>query len=92
MRDEANSQLDYLYNEIRPAIEEHERDSQDSVATSVAEKWIEASCTKLKAEFDLYSSLIKHVIFTPRKAEPLEVDENHEQKTLEFDMPQNLSS
>ncbi|KAK3426179.1 histone-lysine N-methyltransferase ASHH1 [Eucalyptus grandis] len=92
MRDEANSQLDCLYNEIRPAIEEHERDSQDSVATSVAEKWIEASCAKLKAEFDLYSSLIKHVIFTPRKAELLDVDENHEQKTLEYDIPQNLSS
>ncbi|KAL3735482.1 hypothetical protein ACJRO7_024582 [Eucalyptus globulus] len=92
MRDEASSQLDCLYNEIRPAIEEHERDSQDSVATSVAEKWIEASCAKLKAEFDLYSSLIKHVIFTPRKAELLDVDENHEQKTLEYDIPQNLSS
>ncbi|XP_031390636.1 histone-lysine N-methyltransferase ASHH1 isoform X1 [Punica granatum] len=69
MRKDATEQLDSLYNEIRPAIEEHERDSQDSVATSVAEKWIEASCLKLKAEFDLYSSVIKHVVFTPRKVE-----------------------
>lgn len=65
MKNEASSQLASLYNEIRPAIEEHERDSQDSVATSVAEKWIEASCTKLKTEFDLYSSIIKNVACTP---------------------------
>ncbi|XP_077241397.1 SET domain group 26 isoform X2 [Tasmannia lanceolata] len=57
----ATSQLDLLYDEIRPAIEEHERDTQDSVSTSVAEKWIEASCRKLKTEFDLYSGIIKHV-------------------------------
>jgi hypothetical protein len=42
----ANAALDALYNEIRPAIEEHERHSQDSVA----EKWIEACCSKFKAE------------------------------------------
>ncbi|XP_010250432.1 PREDICTED: histone-lysine N-methyltransferase ASHH1 isoform X1 [Nelumbo nucifera] len=65
---QATSQLESLYNEIRPAIEEHERDSQDSVSTSVAEKWIEASCFKLKAEFDLHLSIIKHVACSTRRA------------------------
>lgn len=74
-----------MYNEIRPAIEEHERDSQDSVATSVAEKWIEASCLKLKAEFDLYSSMIKHVVFTPRRAEADPPDSKGEIKCLTLD-------
>ena len=62
----ATSELDSLYDEIRPATEEHERDSQDSVPTSVAERWIEASCRKLKAEFDLYASIIKNVACTRR--------------------------
>ncbi|WCJ31789.1 Histone-lysine N-methyltransferase H3 lysine-36 specific [Euphorbia peplus] len=68
MKNDAASQLSGLYDEIRPAIEEHERDNQDNVATSVAEKWIEVSCLKLKAEFDLYSSIIKNVACTPRRA------------------------
>ena len=68
MRSDAATHLESLYNEIRPAIEEHERDSQDSVATSVAEKWIEACCLKLKTEFDLYSSIVKRVACTTRKA------------------------
>lgn len=71
MKNEARSQLSSLYDEIRPAIEQHERDNQDSVATSVAEKWIEACCVKLKAEFDLYSSIIKNVACTPRKVPQL---------------------
>ncbi|KAF7812538.1 histone-lysine N-methyltransferase ASHH1 [Senna tora] len=65
VKNEATSALDTLYNEIRPAIEEHERDSQDSVSTSVAEKWIGACCLKLKAEFDLYSSIVKNIACTP---------------------------
>ncbi|GMH31637.1 hypothetical protein Nepgr_033481 [Nepenthes gracilis] len=65
MKNEAASNLEHLYNEIRPAIEEHERDSQDSVATSVAEKWIEASCLKLKTEFDLHFSIIKNIVSNP---------------------------
>lgn len=77
MKDDATSQLASLYNEIRPAIEEHERDSQDSVATSVAEKWIEVCCLKLKAEFDLYSTIIKNIACTPRRApdqaQPVEI-------------------
>lgn len=68
MKDDASSNLDSLYNEIRPAIEEHERDTQDNVPTSVAEKWIDASCLKLKSEFDLYFSIIKNVVCTPKKS------------------------
>ncbi|CAN8234357.1 unnamed protein product [Cochlearia groenlandica] len=67
VKKEATARLSSLYDEIRPAIEEHERDSQDSVATSVAEKWIQASCYKLKAEFDLYSCVIKNIACTPIK-------------------------
>ncbi|KAJ7974026.1 histone-lysine N-methyltransferase ASHH1 [Quillaja saponaria] len=66
IKNDAASALDSLYNDIRPAIEEHERDSQDNVATAVAEKWIQACCLKLKAEFDLYSSIVKNVACTPR--------------------------
>ncbi|XP_073003236.1 histone-lysine N-methyltransferase ASHH1 [Typha latifolia] len=67
-KNQAASQLDSLYDEIRPAIEEHERDSQDNVPTSVAEKWIEASCCKYKADFDFYSAIIKNIASTPRRA------------------------
>ncbi|KMZ64367.1 Histone-lysine N-methyltransferase [Zostera marina] len=67
IKNQATCQLDSLYNEIRPAIEEHERDSQDHVSTSVAEKWIEASTNKLKADFDLFSSVIRNIAYTPRK-------------------------
>lgn len=72
----ATSELDSIYNEIRPAIEEYERDSQDSVSPTLAEKWIKASCEKLKAEFNLHSSIIRNVACTPLrsigKAEPSE--------------------
>ncbi|KAJ4701070.1 Histone-lysine N-methyltransferase [Melia azedarach] len=88
MKNEAASQLASLYNEIRPAIEEHERDSQDSVATSVAEKWIEACCSKLKAEFNLYSSIINNVACTPRstpdQAKPCAADNGNDVKYLGF--------
>ncbi|KAL5843682.1 hypothetical protein ACOSQ4_009640 [Xanthoceras sorbifolium] len=87
LRNDAASQLSSLYNEIRPAIEEHERDNQDNVATSVAEKWIEASCLKLKTEFDLYSSVMKNLACTPRRtpgqARPCGGGDN-EMKYLEF--------
>ncbi|XP_019427259.1 PREDICTED: histone-lysine N-methyltransferase ASHH1 [Lupinus angustifolius] len=80
IKNDATSGLDYLYNEIRPAIEEHERDSQDSVSTSVAEKWIEACCLKLKAEFDLYSTIVKNFACTahnpPGQPKPTQVDNN----------------
>ncbi|CAL1363190.1 unnamed protein product [Linum trigynum] len=69
LKNDAASELANLYSEIRPAIEEHERDSQDSVATSVAEKWIEASCMKLKADFDLYSCIIKNVAYNIPKSQ-----------------------
>ncbi|KAJ4790266.1 histone-lysine N-methyltransferase [Rhynchospora pubera] len=65
---EAASRLNSVYNEIRPAIEEHERDNQDSVSTSLAEKWIQASCLKYKADFDLYSTIIRNVALAPKQA------------------------
>ncbi|XP_027937760.1 histone-lysine N-methyltransferase ASHH1 isoform X4 [Vigna unguiculata] len=86
IKDDATSTLDSLYDEIRPAIEEHERDSQDSVSTTVAEKWIQACCLKLKAEFDLYSSIVKNVACTahrpPGQPKPTEVDNENEIKFL----------
>ncbi|KAG4919209.1 hypothetical protein JHK82_056649 [Glycine max] len=86
IKDDATSALDSLYDEIRPAIEEHERDSQDSVSTTVAEKWIQACCLKLKAEFDLYSSIVKNVACTAQRApgqgKPTEVDNENEIKLL----------
>lgn len=91
MKNEAACQLTSLYDEIRPAIEEHERDSQDSVSTSVAEKWIEASCSKLKIEFDFHSSILRNIVCTPRKAcekvkKPCELEggNDNEVKLLEF--------
>jgi hypothetical protein len=92
-KDDATEALDSLYNEIRPAIEEHEKDTQDSVSTTVAEKWIQASCLKLKAEFDLYSSIIKNVACTPQKApgqaKGTEVDNEDKMKLLTFSASSN---
>jgi len=68
VKNQAASQIDALYDEIRPAIEEHERDSQDSVSTSLAEKWIEASCCKYKADFDLYAAIIKNLASAPLRS------------------------
>jgi type IV secretory pathway VirB4 component len=62
------SEIDVLFDEIRPTVEEHKRDSQDSVSTSLAEKWIEASCRKYKAEFDLYAAILKNVASTPLRS------------------------
>ena len=67
-KNQASSRLDAIYDEIRPAIEEHERDNQDSVPTEVAKKWIGANCSKMKADFNLYSSIIKNIVFNPRKS------------------------
>lgn len=69
LKNSATSELNLLYDEIRPAIEEHERDSQDSVSTSVAEKWIQATCSKWKAEFDFHFSIIKNVMCPQNAAE-----------------------
>ncbi|KAK8946591.1 Histone-lysine N-methyltransferase ASHH1 [Platanthera zijinensis] len=67
-KNKAASRLDHLYEQIRPAIEERKRDSQDSVPTSAAEKWIEATCDKIKAEFDLHSAIIKNIACAARRA------------------------
>jgi hypothetical protein len=58
----------YLYDEIRPVVEEHERDNEDIVSTNFAEKWIEASCCKYKADFDLYAAIIKNIATTPLRS------------------------
>ncbi|KAK6118618.1 hypothetical protein DH2020_047610 [Rehmannia glutinosa] len=68
LKNKATSELNSLYDEIRPAIEEHERDSQDSVSTSVAEKWIEATCSKWKAEFEFHFSIVKNVMCPPKSS------------------------
>lgn len=85
----ASTQLTSLYDEIRPAIEEYEKDSQDSVSTSLAEKWIEASCCKLKAEFDLHSAIVKHIILAPQRARdevPLKEEGESDMKYLKMGM------
>ncbi|KAJ0898111.1 putative [histone H3]-lysine(4) N-trimethyltransferase chromatin remodeling SET family [Helianthus annuus] len=69
-RNLATAKLDAVYDEIRPAIEQRERDSLDSLPTNVAEKWIEASCSKLKADFDLYFSVVKNVVCPPHTNAP----------------------
>ncbi|OMO81368.1 hypothetical protein CCACVL1_12443 [Corchorus capsularis] len=92
LKNEAACQLASVYDEIRPAIEEHERDSQDSVATSVAEKWIEASCSKLRIEFDFHSSILKNIVCSTGKAyeqvKPSELEtggnDTNEVKLLEY--------
>ncbi|GLU06976.1 hypothetical protein SLE2022_239590 [Rubroshorea leprosula] len=88
MKNDAASQLSSLYDDIRPVIEEHERDNQDSVSTSIAEKWIEACCLKLKTEFDLHSSIVKNILCTPPAAQsqaiPIEGSNDNEVKYLEF--------
>lgn len=70
VRNEASAKLDSVYDEIRPAIEERERDSLDSLPTNVAEKWIEASCSKYKADFDLYFAVVKNVVCPPVTTQP----------------------
>ncbi|GAB4845175.1 hypothetical protein Ancab_038581 [Ancistrocladus abbreviatus] len=60
-KNEAAANLRRVYDEIRPAIEQHERDNQDNVPTSMAEKWIEAKCTMWKADFGLHFSIIKSI-------------------------------
>ncbi|CAM8942728.1 unnamed protein product [Rhodiola kirilowii] len=83
---DAASELDSLYAEIRPVIEAHERETQESLPTSLAEKWIEASCAKYKAEFDLYGTIIKNLICNFKatgsesnllEAGDMDTDQNH---------------
>ncbi|KAK3144771.1 hypothetical protein QOZ80_4AG0317660 [Eleusine coracana subsp. coracana] len=84
VKNQAASEIAALYDEIRPAVEEHERDSQDSVSTSLAEKWIEASCCKYKADFDLYAAIIKNIASTPlRSKADINSREQNEIKYLE---------
>ncbi|XP_047319745.1 histone-lysine N-methyltransferase ASHH1-like isoform X2 [Impatiens glandulifera] len=64
-RSEADSKLNSVYDEIRPAIEEHNQDNQDKVDDSMAKKWIEAHCAKMKADFNFHFSVVKNSLFAP---------------------------
>ncbi|KAL6518311.1 hypothetical protein OROMI_034012 [Orobanche minor] len=77
LKNEASCMLNSLYDEIRPAIEEHERDSQDSVSPSVGEKWIQATCSKWKAEFGFHFSIVKNVLCPPNPTAGEEVQHVH---------------
>ncbi|GAB2222979.1 hypothetical protein Droror1_Dr00017112 [Drosera rotundifolia] len=92
MKTEAASSLESLYDEIRPAIEEHERDSQDNVATSIAERWIETSCMKLKAEFDLHFAIIKNLATKPLKKKTDILEEENDVNLLSYDMKPDVSN
>ncbi|GFZ09966.1 hypothetical protein Acr_21g0005650 [Actinidia rufa] len=62
IRNQAATKLEASYDEIRPAIEEHERDSQDNVDISAAMTWIGASCAKMKADFNFHFAIVKNVV------------------------------
>ncbi|VFQ70718.1 unnamed protein product [Cuscuta campestris] len=85
MRNQASSTLNSLYDEIRPAIEEYERDSLDNVPTSVAEKWIGASCFKMKSDFDFFFSVVKNIM-CPQQMTNTEVKEEGDDKSYEVKM------
>ncbi|KAK4483397.1 hypothetical protein RD792_010583 [Penstemon davidsonii] len=85
LKNKATSDLNLLYDEIRPAIEEHEQDSQNNVPTSIAEKWIEATCSKWKAELDFHFSIVKNVMCPKpagNEAKPSGEDGKNEMKYL----------
>ncbi|CAK9154172.1 unnamed protein product [Ilex paraguariensis] len=68
IKNQATSNLNAVYDQIRPAIEEHERDSQDNVPIAEGEKWIKSECSKLKAEFNFHFSIVKNAVCPPQKA------------------------
>lgn len=68
IKNQAATNLKSVYDEIRPAIEEHERDGQDNVPTSVGEKWVGAHCSKFKADFDFNFSVVKNFLESAGKA------------------------
>ncbi|CAI9116495.1 OLC1v1017657C1 [Oldenlandia corymbosa var. corymbosa] len=68
LKNQATTDLQSLYDEIRPAIEQHESNSQDSVPTSVGEKWIGAHCNKYRADFDFSFSIIKNFLDAAKNA------------------------
>ncbi|XP_022871648.1 histone-lysine N-methyltransferase ASHH1-like [Olea europaea var. sylvestris] len=66
IKNKATADLNSLYDEIRPAIEEGKWDSQEGGTTSVSEKWIDATCAKYEADFDFHFSIIKNFL-CPKK-------------------------
>ncbi|XP_073280851.1 histone-lysine N-methyltransferase ASHH1 [Primulina huaijiensis] len=81
LKNKATSELNLIYDEIRPAIEEREKDSQDSVPTSLAEKWIHATCSKWKSEFDFHFNIVKNVICGPKMASGSELKTSGEENS-----------
>ncbi|MCD7458882.1 hypothetical protein HAX54_039477 [Datura stramonium] len=63
MKNEATSKLNSVYEEIRPIIKVYGRENRGSVPISIVKTWIEANCSKYKADFDLYFSVIKNVMY-----------------------------
>ncbi|XP_047321829.1 histone-lysine N-methyltransferase ASHH1-like isoform X1 [Impatiens glandulifera] len=74
-RIEADSKLNSVYDEIRPAIEKHNKDNQDRVDSSMAKKWIEASCAKMKADLNLHFSIVKNAILNPPRAHAKDISQ-----------------
>ncbi|KAL3507073.1 hypothetical protein ACH5RR_032455 [Cinchona calisaya] len=70
IKNQAAANLKSVYDEIRPAIEVHERDSQDNVPTSVGRQWVGAHCAKFRADFDFHFSVVKNFLESAKKAGP----------------------
>ncbi|KAL6319160.1 hypothetical protein AAG906_011246 [Vitis piasezkii] len=67
-RNQANLHLEAVYDEIRPTIKKDKMKNQYNVPTNLVEKWIEANCSKMKADFNFHSSIIRNVLFPPQQA------------------------
>ncbi|XP_071938646.1 histone-lysine N-methyltransferase ASHH1 isoform X2 [Coffea arabica] len=67
MKNQAAANLKSVYDEIRPAIEKHERDGQDNVPPSVGTKWVGAHCAKYKADLNFSASVIKNFLDIAQK-------------------------
>ena len=67
MKNQAAANLKSVYDEIRPAIEIHERDGQDNVPPSVGTKWVGAHCAKYKADLNFSASVIKNFLDIAQK-------------------------
>ncbi|XP_071939465.1 histone-lysine N-methyltransferase ASHH1-like isoform X2 [Coffea arabica] len=62
IKNQAAANLKSVYDEIRPAIKTHGRDSQDSIPSSVETKWVGAHCAKYKADLNFSVSVIKNFL------------------------------
>ncbi|XP_071938651.1 histone-lysine N-methyltransferase ASHH1-like isoform X2 [Coffea arabica] len=67
IKNQAAANLRSVYDEIRPAIKTHGRDSQDCVPPSVETKWVGAHCAKYKADLNFSVSVIKNFLDIAQK-------------------------